>query len=163
VTEYTTAALAVKCSKSERQVQRWISSGKLKARRIGDSNRYEVSDEDLVPFLPHEATDNLLDRISALELKLELIEADISLDRVYASEMALSEISARLNEMADKMIERIDALSTRIKASESLSATLYERVLELERKMQERQPTTPPAATPRPRPAEHHKNTHDGS
>ncbi len=48
MTEYTTAAIAVKCSKSERQVQRWISSGKLQARRIGESNRYEVTDEALV-------------------------------------------------------------------------------------------------------------------
>ncbi len=144
MTEHTTAAIAVKTNHSERQVQRWISSGRLKATRIEGTNRFEFSDEDLVHFLPHESTDNLLDRISAIELKLEIIESNspnISLERIEASEMTLSEISAHLNEMADKMIERIDALDTRIKASESLSATLYERVLELERKMQEKPAT----------------------
>ncbi len=75
MSKYTIESIAVKCGRSARQVQRWISSGKLKARRIDRTNRYEVSDEDLVPFLPHEAIDDLLDRIDALELKISRLEA----------------------------------------------------------------------------------------
>ncbi len=75
MSEYTLAAIAVKYNRSERQVQRWISSGKLKATRIEGTNRFEVSDEDLVPFLPHETTDQILDRLEALELKISRLEA----------------------------------------------------------------------------------------
>ncbi len=56
----------------------------------------------------------------------------------------------------DSISERLATLENRIKASESLSAALYERVLELERKMQERQPATPtPAPVLRPPRAEY--------
>ncbi len=75
MSEYTIEAIAVKTNHSARQVQRWISSGKLQARRIEGTNKYEVSDEDLVPFLPREATDQILDRLEALELKISRLEA----------------------------------------------------------------------------------------
>ncbi len=111
MSEYTLAAIAVKCNRSERQVVRWIRSGKLKARRIGESNRYEVSDEDLVPFLPQETTDQILDRLEALELKISRLEAknlDIHLDHIKASESALTQLSDRLGAIEDRLdvIER---------------------------------------------------------
>lgn len=82
---YTSAELAVKCSKSERHIQRLLQSGKLQATHIDNTNRWEVSDEALLPWLPHETTDDLLDRISALEM------AVMQLQRLTAKLEALVE------------------------------------------------------------------------
>lgn len=78
MSEYTIEAIAVKCSRSARQVTRWLSSGKLPATRIEGTNKYSVSDEALVPFLPSEAIDDLLDRIMALEMALSSIFEQIA-------------------------------------------------------------------------------------
>ncbi len=71
--EFSTMEIAARCNKSERQVQRWIQSGKLKAEHL-QGNRYEVNEDDLQPFLPHALVDSLAERIAALESRMSELE-----------------------------------------------------------------------------------------
>jgi excisionase family DNA binding protein len=70
---YSTTEIASRCGKSERQVQRWIASGKLKATHI-KGNRYEVAEGDLQPFLPREIVDSISERLEALERRVDALE-----------------------------------------------------------------------------------------
>ena len=72
--ELTTLEIAAMCQRTERTVQRWLSTGRLKATHLL-GNRYEVAEDDLQPFLPHEVVDSISERISALEARIEALEA----------------------------------------------------------------------------------------
>jgi excisionase family DNA binding protein len=71
--QLTTLEIAQRCQKTERTVQRWIQHNKIKALHI-QGNLYEVDEDDLQPFLPHEVVDSLSERISALEDRLSTLE-----------------------------------------------------------------------------------------
>jgi excisionase family DNA binding protein len=49
--DLTTTQIATLCERSERQVQRWIAEGKLKAAHI-QGNIYSIEEDALNPFLP---------------------------------------------------------------------------------------------------------------
>jgi excisionase family DNA binding protein len=71
--ELTTLEIAQRCQKTERTVQRWIQHNKIKALHI-QGNLYEVDEDDLQRFLPHEVVDSLSARISALEDRVHTLE-----------------------------------------------------------------------------------------
>jgi hypothetical protein len=71
--EYTTVQLAAIVEKSERTIQLWIQHGKLPAQHL-QGNLYEVAEEDIARFLPHEVVNDLVARIAAIEQRLERIE-----------------------------------------------------------------------------------------
>lgn len=82
--EYTTAQIAVMTARSERQVQRWIKDGKLKAQHR-QGNVYEVDESDIEPFLPRAMSDSLVARIEALEHRVSELEGNIDRTPVQAS------------------------------------------------------------------------------
>lgn len=72
--QYTTTQLATRVQRSERTIQLWIQHGKLPARPLY-GNVYEVAEEDIARFLPHEVTDTLVARLDALERRVTALEA----------------------------------------------------------------------------------------
>jgi excisionase family DNA binding protein len=75
--QITTLEIAQRCQRTERTVQRWIQHNKIKALHI-QGNLYEVSEDDLQSFLPHQVVDSLSERISALEDRVHTLEGLVS-------------------------------------------------------------------------------------
>ncbi|HAG99445.1 MAG TPA: hypothetical protein DDW33_03390 [Ktedonobacter sp.] len=75
--QLTTLEIAQRCQRTERTVQRWIQHNTIKALHI-QGNLYEVDEDDLQRFLPHEVVDSLSERISALEDRVHTLEGLVS-------------------------------------------------------------------------------------
>lgn len=77
----TTTQIAARIGTSERTAQRWIASGKLKAKPVS-RNKYEVNESDLEALTVHDdASDEIMalrGQVSELEQRVEALERQLN-------------------------------------------------------------------------------------
>ena len=101
--ELTTLEIAAMCQRTERTVQRWLATGKLNATHLL-GNRYEVAEDDLQPFLPHEVVNSISERIDALEARIAALEAMLSKKRMPARTPRTTQIAPTSSTLPDGWI-----------------------------------------------------------